>query len=846
MLTVPKKMNLKQTCRLCLGQGGVLSPIFLESVGGGEGRPPSAPQPQPQPTLPLRIMACAPIQVVEGDELPAQICHRCLYQVERSYDFKEQCESADKILRQYVAQIHDKSQKEEIFNNSLNVKLEIKEVSHGCSFENPLKEAKSEIMDENGLVDYSITKDSDLPEPPKPTPIEAQVKVNVLQSKLSALIHQTPLALPEEDVDSGLLESLADSDDLQVVGSEGETVNMGEIGGHKLDKFQDDTSDKSDSSDEEIRLRCKMCKDTFTEVALLEAHEAAHVAGGPPFKCSICNKVFSERVDLDSHWLAHGADNPHDCPICETSVPNEELLGIHIESHNISLPFPCVTCDKSYPSRQDLKKHETIHSGLRPFKCKMCPKEFVRSTNFNKHLRIHGSEKPFSCCECLKVFKTKGDLNRHEIIHTGQKPYICLICNLTFNRKDKLVRHERLHSGEKIFANNIFLKSNDSGKPKMTYGGEEPVQEEATDLSMPSKKDEAVDEQSNTMDYNEDDSTLDTESDNQLQICEDPIDEGISEEQGSDKLEMNHEKQTGVESMVISVDPFQMEQMDTGMKETDLPSNFSLKSIKSEYEKEEFSPNENYVEENVQENTKPYACEYCPKKFADKSYMKTHQLTHLGIRPHACSYCGKGFFRRRELLRHEAVHTGIKPFSCKTCNKAFARSDKLMRHERTHGDPKNFSCTQCPAVFSRKDELSRHGMCHTGERPHCCTQCFKSFFSRAELTRHEKTHAGLKPYKCEFCDQSFHRRDKLNRHTRTHMTTTPPPGDSASVLGTVHLHELLAAHCGQHFAAEVRVKDEKAEVGDDLKGRVDGSMDARALARLNQNPDIHLIPLKQN
>lgn len=817
------RMDLQQTCRLCLGQGGVLSPIFPESVGGGEAA--SAPQPQPTPTLPLRIMACAPIKVIEGDKLPAQICHRCLYQVERSFDFKEQCETSDKFLREYVAQMEDGATKESIVDN----------ISFKKSNSTHAKAEKTESEDSVKTHSSGIDGSKKI----NITEVHKEVKLNLLQSKLSALIHQTPVVLSEEDVDSGILESLADCDDLQVVGIDGENVTIG-------DKTDDDGSDRSESSEEDIQLRCKMCNETFPDVDSLEVHEVAHESSGPPFSCSLCEKMFNDRGALDTHWLVHSGENPLVCPVCEATCANEDSLDSHLESHKISLPYTCATCDRSYAKRSDLKSHSVIHSSLRPFKCSLCPKEFVRSTNFQKHLKGHTGPKPYSCNECPKVFKTKGDLHRHEIIHTGQKPFSCSVCNISFNRKDKLTRHERLHTSEKVLAHALYVKPDDILKSAMAYNGEaEPVQEVATDLSMPSKK-ESIEEQLESMEYNDDESTMDTESDNPLQICEDPVDEGVSEGQGSDRADTDNDKQSGVESMVISLDPFQMERMDTSVKESELPPNFSMSSIKAEFEKGEYSPNENVVEESVQENTKPYACEFCPKKFADKSYMKTHQLTHLGIRPHACSYCGKGFFRRRELLRHEAVHTGIKPFNCKTCNKAFARSDKLMRHERTHGEPKSFSCSQCPAVFSRKDELSRHGMCHTGERPHCCTQCFKSFFSRAELTRHEKTHAGLKPFKCDYCDQSFHRRDKLNRHVRTHMSTPSQPGDP-NVLGAVNLHDLLAAHCGQHFAAEVRVKEEKAEVGgEDMKVRVDGSIDARALARLNQNPDIHLIPLKQN
>ena len=39
-------------------------------------------------------------QVSASDPLPNLICHRCLYEVDRFYDFKEICEKANTTLQQ--------------------------------------------------------------------------------------------------------------------------------------------------------------------------------------------------------------------------------------------------------------------------------------------------------------------------------------------------------------------------------------------------------------------------------------------------------------------------------------------------------------------------------------------------------------------------------------------------------------------------------------------------------------------------------------------------------------------------------------------------------------------------
>jgi len=38
-----------------------------------------------------------------GDGLPAQVCERCVHQVNESFNFKLQCESSDATLRQFIS-----------------------------------------------------------------------------------------------------------------------------------------------------------------------------------------------------------------------------------------------------------------------------------------------------------------------------------------------------------------------------------------------------------------------------------------------------------------------------------------------------------------------------------------------------------------------------------------------------------------------------------------------------------------------------------------------------------------------------------------------------------------------
>lgn len=43
------------------------------------------------------------LQLFLGDGLPAQVCRQCVRLVNTSYKFKQQCESSDAALRQYLS-----------------------------------------------------------------------------------------------------------------------------------------------------------------------------------------------------------------------------------------------------------------------------------------------------------------------------------------------------------------------------------------------------------------------------------------------------------------------------------------------------------------------------------------------------------------------------------------------------------------------------------------------------------------------------------------------------------------------------------------------------------------------
>ncbi|RZF37926.1 hypothetical protein LSTR_LSTR005426 [Laodelphax striatellus] len=646
--------NLHEICRLCLSRGGIMSSIF--SSPGGE----------KSLSITDRIMSFTAMKILKGDGLPNLICHSCLFNVERVYEFKQQCEHSDNVLRQHL--MSGKS-----WGTFVKKELDSSDEE---------EEEASESGENTSALSNGVHKEE----------IEEDSKVKtILKEDENDCSNDYKTDGNATSAEAATYPNSEDQDDELTNSSQNSCTRDENINNKEVEKPGESDLVWSGEFDNNSNLiHCPSCNKPFNNQQQFDRHQFIHTQDAP-FPCDYCDASFNDRAALKLHWREHAGPRTLVCMTCGETFADRCSLSQHVTLHDEVKPFHCPTCNKAFTYRSDLRKHAVIHTGARPYVCKICNKSFTRSTNLNKHARAHAGNRPFACAKCPKMFSSRADLARHAVIHTGEKPYSCLICGLAFNRKDKLSRHEKLHTEERAHAC--------SECPTSFHRKEELTKHIQFHHFRP---DPAIMASAIMDDTSQDVDDIKVE-------CED--DEAENEDETNLKLSEGE-----TEDMVISVDPFQVEDAPGGARSDGQPL---------------------------------FSCGICHKRFSDKTYLRKHRLIHSDEKAHTCGVCQKSFYRRRELVRHEAVHTGFKPFTCTVCDKPFARRDKLARHEKTH-----YECPTCHQRFAQLHKLVEHELVHNTNIQNVTVTPTSS----------------QRPFRCNLCPAAYNRNDNLNKHMRAHRS----------------------------------------------------------------------------
>ncbi|KAF2894914.1 hypothetical protein ILUMI_11259 [Ignelater luminosus] len=381
-------MNINNICRICLEKGPKLMPIF---------------DPIKPPHFSILIMACASVQVLEGDGLPPYICQKCISKLNVAFQFKSQCESSDAKLRQCFENLHHLPPTPDL-SGFIDIK---KDTSDTIQFQENTPINENHQLQENDRVQLSNNH------------IEETNPVHDVSST--------------NQIEEPQLQTL---ENVELVSG----TTLSEIDKNDLNELKIEFSDLK-SSDIDLKV------EDLTLVGLTQPTTNSKTK--KPMKqhqCDTCGKVFRTKPGLIHHIRIHTGERPYVCHLCDKRFINGGHLHTHMRTHTGEKNHICAACSKAFATAQQLTKHTiAIHTSERPYGCTYCPKRFASSSNLNTHIRIHTGEKNYHCDQCAKAFSTKGQLYQHMLVHTGEKAFLCEYCNKRFSQKAHLIRHLKMH-----------------------------------------------------------------------------------------------------------------------------------------------------------------------------------------------------------------------------------------------------------------------------------------------------------------------------------------------------------------------------------------------------------------
>lgn len=304
-------------------------------------------------------------------------------------------------------------------------------------------------------------------------------------------------------------------------------------------------------------------------------------------------------------------------------------------------PFLCHTCGKSFSRRSNLHSHQFTHSSRRINSCSQCGKSFRNPKALSYHRRMHLGERPFCCSLCDKTYCDASGLSRHRRVHLGYRPHSCPFCGKCFRDLSEVKRHLRIHqTQEPVAGNQKHVVRNPSTKDQLQEG-QRSIQRLVAGNSVPVARSQEL-----------------------IFRTKDPV--------TKTQLSKSRNKAPVAQKQVIST-------------KTQIPVKTTLRPVTRSQIPNTTTPCQDTSSTSTPEKLlrfKVFSCPNCPLTFSKKTYLSSHQKSHLTEQEqlNRCFHCGKFFSSFSGLVKHQQTHWEQKIYRCPICDICFGEREGLMDH----------------------------------------------------------------------------------------------------------------------------------------------------------------------
>ena len=474
----------------------------------------------------------------------------------------------------------------------------------------------------------------------------------------------------------------------------------------------------------------------------------------------------------------------------------------------------CTVCNyrSSYPH---VLAHARTHTGEKPFVCDVCNRAYADPSNYIKHRKRHMEGSPVAlprrkASQTPNVGETSSPIvldsssgsdeeSHNEVLTVKAKPFECSLCSDSFDNPAMLTEHIRNHMEER-----------NKQERSQSQTQEKPHQQRSADASSTQHSwfgnlVEREFRQENLQ------SPPGPHQNLHSQYLENPqrfLRRGSSNSHDGDISHVTDQSPGGRSGLLqygsdhehypagISSSPVVLDDMDSSdtIHDTDAMteaySQVDSSQIAEQFD-DDFDPTavsqeirdsliefdaakslykcikctyHNSVLYNLRKHIrthtgeKPFKCDFCPRRFADKSNQRKHERKHHAAGDSPCEVSKEKPPPSTPLVIPTAPVIEPKQFYCDVCNVAFRYEGTLKKHRELHADSMMFLCSHCNGKFANLVELRRH---QSEAHPHKRGVRAEGHDSLPELGKNTRGEQG---FKCTKCGIMFALSVDLQRH----------------------------------------------------------------------------------